>query len=55
VLRVNHVLRGVALPPGTHDVVFEFAPPTLRTGAQLSVAGLALLALAFAFGGPRRG
>jgi uncharacterized membrane protein YfhO len=55
VLRVNHVLRGVALAPGAHDVEFEFAPSTLHTGVQLSVAGLALLALAFAFGRPGRG
>ena len=43
VLRVNHVLRGVALPPGDHQVVFEFVPSSLRTGGQLSLVGITAL------------
>ena len=45
IIRVNHVLRGVALPPGQHEVLFQFAPRSLRTGIWLSVIGLALLAV----------
>lgn len=39
----NYALRGVCLPAGTHEIVFEFHPSILRTGAVLS--GLALLLL----------
>jgi hypothetical protein len=46
VVRVNHVMRGVLLPAGEHEVVFEFAPDSLRAGALLSLAGmLALISL----------
>ncbi len=43
VIRVNHVLRGVVLPPGEHQVVFQFAPASLRTGIYLSLAGIVVL------------
>ncbi len=38
VLRVNLGLRGVALPPGPHQVAFEFIPPGLVTGSLASLA-----------------
>jgi len=54
VLRVNHVVRGVVLPPGEHQVVFRFAPASLRTGGLLSLGGLVgLIALAAAERYPR--
>lgn len=40
ILRANHVLRGVLVPAGEHQVVFEFAPDSLRAGALLSLAGM---------------
>jgi len=40
-LRANYALRGVFLPQGEHQVVFRFAPFSVRLGAAL--AGLALL------------
>lgn len=40
VVRVNHVMRGVFLPAGEHEVVFEFAPGSLRTGGLLSLLGV---------------
>lgn len=43
VIRVNHVLRGVVLPPGEHEIVFKFAPTSLRTGGYLSLAGVIIL------------
>lgn len=38
-LRVNHILRGIVLPPGEHEVVFEFAPASLRVGGAISLIG----------------
>jgi hypothetical protein len=44
VLRVDDVLRGVIVPPGEHEVTFEFAPNSLRVGLLLSLSGVLLLA-----------
>lgn len=43
VQRANHVLRGVVLPPGTHEVVFTFQPTSLSMGIAVSGLGLFLL------------
>lgn len=50
VYRVNHVMRGVVLPPGDHQVVFRFAPASLRVGGRLSLAGLVVLTILATFG-----
>jgi hypothetical protein len=44
VLRVDHALKGVALPGGAHRVEFEFRPAVVPAGA--AVSGLTLLILA---------
>ena len=44
VLRVNHVLRGVVVPPGRHEIVYSFRPVTLSTGAALCLLALSALA-----------
>ena len=41
ILRTNRAMRGVALPAGTHRLVFRYEPPSLRLGIALSLAGLA--------------
>jgi hypothetical protein len=43
VLRVNHVMRGILLEPGSHEVVFAFKPQSLSTGLLVSSLGLLLL------------
>lgn len=43
-LRADVVLRGVRVPPGSHEVVFTFAPRVLVIGAAITL--LALLGLA---------
>ena len=45
VLEVDHALRGVALPPGSHRVEFRFRPLSFVMGAWTSVATLAGLGL----------
>jgi len=52
-LPVWGVVRGVAIPAGTHDVVFRYTPPGLRVGAALSVLGLGLAGIALTLGGRR--
>jgi uncharacterized membrane protein YfhO len=54
VLRVNHVLRGVLLPSGDHQVTFRFAPASLRTGIWLSLAGVLLLIIMVTLAGHPR-
>jgi hypothetical protein len=55
--RVDHVLRGVAVPAGRHALRFAYAPPGVRAGAWSSrlawAAALALAALALASPGAR--
>ena len=44
--RTNYLVRGVLLEPGRHRVVFRYpTPPSVRTGALVSLAGLVALAI----------
>jgi len=43
-LRVDSVMRGVAVPAGTHTVSWSYSAPGLRVGLALSVVGLLLIA-----------
>jgi hypothetical protein len=43
VLRVNLAMRGVFLPPGTHQIVLAYQPPGWRMGIALSTISLVLL------------
>jgi hypothetical protein len=54
VWRANHTLRAVALPPGAREVVFSYAPRSLRIGAIVSLAALGVAAVAMIPGWPRR-
>jgi hypothetical protein len=49
-LRGDHVLRAVPVPPGRHTIELRFRPTTFRIGLVISLAALAgtVLALAFA-------
>jgi hypothetical protein len=42
-LRVDHALRGVALPAGEHIVEFRFRPRALLAGASVTAASLLML------------
>lgn len=42
VLRANHIMRGVALPPGEHTIVFRYDPPHPALTLSLSAFAAAL-------------
>lgn len=44
ILRANGMFRAVAIPPGTSQVAFEFAPDSLRLGATTSLLAALFLA-----------
>lgn len=54
VLPADHLVRAVAFPAGRHAVEMSYAPPELRAGWALTVAGLALTVLLAALGLRRR-
>ena len=47
-LRANFLFRGISLPAGEHEVAFLFDPASLRLGAVISAAGVAVLVLLLA-------
>jgi hypothetical protein len=51
-IRADYAFRGVVVPPGPHEVTFEYAPDSVAWGAALSTIGL-LLAAGLWFVAPR--
>ena len=52
IVKVNYVLRGLAVPSGKHSIEFAFNPPMLRAGKQISIAAhimVLVLLLVFIF------
>jgi uncharacterized membrane protein YfhO len=47
VLRGNHIFRAVQAPGGEHEVRFHYVQRGLRSGALISLATLAFLAIAY--------
>lgn len=45
-IRVNYILRALKIPPGQHEIVFEFAPRKFYLGKTVSLASSLLLILA---------
>jgi len=44
-IRVNYLLRGMRIPPGTHEIIFRFEPKTYMIGEQVNKAFSGLLVL----------
>jgi hypothetical protein len=45
IYRVNLMMRGAAVPAGTHHLVYTYSPRSFRVGWVLSILGLGVLAL----------
>lgn len=43
IYQTNYILRGVKLPPGNHDIVFEFKPISFHIGVGISTSSLLLI------------
>ena len=50
-IRVNYTLRGMKVPAGRHDIVFEFKPKSFYAGQKVNMAGSGLLLLLIAYFG----
>jgi uncharacterized membrane protein YfhO len=46
-LRVNYMLRGLEVPAGAHEIIFEFHPRSYYTGSTFSLVSSVLLLLMF--------
>ena len=46
--KVNYALRGMLLPAGTHEIVFEFTPQVVATGSRITLISCIVLALLIA-------
>jgi uncharacterized membrane protein YfhO len=54
ILLADGVFRGVALPAGSHRVVFEYRPVSVIAGGAISAAALVVFLLLARSGEPRR-
>lgn len=55
IVPVNHILRGVYLPPGAHRVEFRFDPLPFKVGKWLTLGSFALFAVMLGWEWRRRG
>jgi hypothetical protein len=52
---VNHVMRGIPIPAGTHEIELRYTTPGLLIGFAITGATVAVLVAAFVLTGPGRG
>ena len=50
IVKVNYVLRGLAVPGGKHDIVFRFEPQSYKSGSTITSFSQLLLLLLFVAG-----
>ncbi|MFT5725593.1 MAG: putative membrane protein YfhO, partial [Bacteroidia bacterium] len=47
-IRVNYILRGMKIPAGEHEIIFEFKPQSFEFGEKVSFASSAIILLLIA-------
>jgi hypothetical protein len=50
IMRVNYVLRGIAIPAGNHKIEFKFDPQVIKTGSAIALISSVLMVLLVAIG-----
>ena len=40
---VNYILRGLAIPSGTHEIEFRFEPKVIEQGSAIQIGAIVLL------------
>lgn len=48
-IRVNYTLRGLKVPAGKHEILFEFKPASYYTGVKINMASSGILLLLIAY------
>ena len=48
-IRVNYTLRGLKVPAGKHEILFEFRPASYYTGVKINMASSGILLLLIAY------
>lgn len=43
IVKTNYALRGITIPAGNHEVVFEFKPQVIKTGSTITLIAFILL------------
>ena len=48
ILKTNYALRGIEIPKGSHEVIFEFKPQVIKTGSTITLIAFIILLSLFA-------
>ena len=47
---VNHLLRGIYIPPGTHEIILEFIPDDIYYGKPITISSTILIIILIILG-----
>ena len=43
IIKTNYALRGLEIPAGNHEIVFEFKPQVIKTGSTITLIAFIML------------